>query len=72
MACLEKRPSDRPESARMVYQELRRLSGTEMSLPGRLMFDRNAGQLVGREEDFGKLCRFLRMQIRVLYAPLKR
>lgn len=59
MACLAKKASDRPESARTVYQELRKLSGTELSLPGRLMFDRNAGQLVGREEDFGKLCRFL-------------
>ena len=59
MACLSKTPAARPSSARAIFKAIRKLAGPDPGLLGTLSLDPAAGQLVGREEDFGKLVRFL-------------
>jgi hypothetical protein len=56
---LAKAPDDRPASARVVYEALHKIAGEDMGLPGTLRLDAKAGQLVGREEAFAHLVRFL-------------
>jgi len=59
MECLEKAPQDRPSSAGRIMKRLKTLAPKDLGLPGTLKLDRSAVQLVGREQQFARVSRFL-------------